>query len=344
MSNKKNKDLDSFTNFNQIIIPNYVKIIKKILIIFFSTMLIIFTFMPWQQTTKGLGYVIANDPNDRTQDINSPISGRIRKIYVSDGSKVKQNDIIAEIVDNDPQILERIRQERDAKKRKLQIAQIASDTSKINYLRQEELLKKGLSSNKDFEEAKIEFKKLLANVEAIASEVAESETKLSRQENQIIYAPKNGIILRLLSGNSATMVKAGDKIATFAPDLSDPAVEIYVDSNDIALVHEGRKVRLQFQGWPAIQMSGWPSLSIGTFGALVASVDSSISENGKFRVIVKKDKNENWPDQRFLRHGTKVYGWILLNKVKLGYEIWRKINNFPPEFDLSKPIFENKND
>ncbi len=347
MTNKKNHDLDSFTNLNHIKIPNYITLIKKILVIFFSISLIILIITPWQQTTKGFGYIIANNPNDRTQDINSPITGRIKKIYVSDGSRVKENDIIAEIVDNDPQILERIRQERDAKKRKLQIAQIASDTGKINYLRQEELLKKGLSSNKDFEEAKIEYKKLLGNIEAISSELAESETKLSRQENQIIYAPKDGIILRLLSGNNATMVKAGDKIATFAPDLTDPAVEIYVDSNDIALVYEGRKVRLQFEGWPAIQMSGWPSLSIGTFGAVVSSVDSSISENGKFRVIVKKDKNNNWPDQRFIRHGTKVYGWILLNRVQLGYEIWRKINNFPPEFaefELNKTKFEKKND
>jgi len=344
MNNKKNQDLDSFTNFNQIKIPNYVKLIKRIFIIFFSTLLVILVFTPWQQTTKGFGYVIANDPNERTQDINSPISGRIKKIYVSDGAKVKKNDIIAEIVDNDPQILERIRQERDAKKRKLQIAQIASNTSKINYQRQEELLKKGLSSKKDFEEAKIEYQKLLANVESIASEVAESETKLSRQENQIIYAPNDGLILRVLSGNSSTTVKAGDKIANFAPNLNDPAVEIYVDSNDIALVYEGRKVRLQFEGWPAIQMSGWPSLSVGTFGAIVTSVDSSISENGKFRIIVKKDKNSNWPDQKFIRHGTKVYGWILLNRVQLGYELWRKINNFPPEFDLPKPKFENKND
>jgi hypothetical protein len=121
--------------------------------------------------------------------------------------------------------------ERDAKKRKLQVDQIASNTAKINYERQEELLKKGLSSRKDFEDAKIEYKKLLSNVESIASEVAESETKLSRQENQIIIAPKDGVILRVLPGNNATVVKAGDKIATFAPTLNDPVVELYVDSN-----------------------------------------------------------------------------------------------------------------
>lgn len=333
MNNNINKDLDSFTNLNKITLPNPLRIFGKIIIYSIITILLILALTPWQQTSKGFGRIIANDPNDRAQEINSPINGRIKKWHVRDGSKVKQNDIIAEIIDNDPQILERIRTERDAKKRKTQVAQIASETAKINYERQNDLFQKGLSSRRDFEEAKIEYKKLLSASESAASELAESETKLSRQENQIIYAPKDGVVLHVLSGNSATMVKAGDKIATFAPDLIDPAVELYVGSNDIPLIYEGRKVRLQFEGWPAIQFSGWPSLAIGTFGGIVSAVDSSISENGKFRIIVKRAEGENWPDQKFLRHGTKAYGWVLLNNVKLGYELWRQINSFPPEFD-----------
>lgn len=327
------KDLESFANLHQIKMPNYVQILGRILILILVLLVLFLVLTPWQQTSKGFGYIIASDPNSRAQEISSPISGRIKKWHVRDGAKVKQNDIIVEIVDNDPNILERIRSERDAKKRKVQVAEIAADTAKINYERQNDLFQKGLSSRRDFEEAKIEYKKLLASKEAAASELAESETKLSRQENQIIYAPKDGVILRVLAGDNATVVKVGDEIATFAPELSDPAVELYVGSNDIPLVYEGRKVRLQFEGWPTIQFSGWPSLAVGTFAGVISAVDSSISENGKFRVIIKKPEGEEWPDQRFLRHGTKVYGWVLLNNVKIGYEIWRQINSFPPEFD-----------
>ncbi len=333
MANEANKDIASFTNLTKITLPNPLKIFAKIIIYALLMIVVILAITPWQQTSKGFGRIIANDPNDRAQEINSPIAGKIKKWHVRDGARVKQNDIIAEIVDNDPQILERIRAERDAKKRKLQVAQIASETVKINYDRQNDLFLKGLSSRRDFEEAKIEYKKLLSAAESAASELAESETKLSRQENQTIYAPKDGVVLQVLAGNSATIVKAGDKIATFAPDLIDPAIELYVSSNDIPLIYEGRKVRLQFEGWPAVQFSGWPSLAIGTFGGVVSAVDSSISENGKFRIIVKKAEGEEWPDQKFLRHGTKSYGWVLLNNVKLGYELWRQINSFPPEFD-----------
>lgn len=336
------KDFAPFTNFNNINTPKPIKVLPKLILIFLGLTIMILCLTPWQQTSKGYGYIIASDPNHRAQNISAPINGRIKKWYVKDGSIVKKDDKLVEIVDNDPLILERIKSERDAKKRKFQVSQIASQTSKLNYQRQEELFAKGLSSRRDFEESKIEYKKLLATEESAASELAESETKLSRQENQIIYAPKDGVILKVLAGDTATVVHLGDKLATFAPNLSDPAVEIYVSGNDIPLVIEGRKVRLQFEGWPIIQFSGWPSIAVGTFGGVISSVDSSISENGKFRVIIKKDKNEKWPDERFLRHGAKAQAWILLNNVSLGYEFWRQLNSFPPSFDSELKASQTK--
>ncbi len=327
------QDLKAFTHLNDIKIPSPIKIFAKIIVAAIILFTLLLTITPWQQTSRGFGQVIAVDPNQRVQEINSPISGRVKKIYVQDGSKVKKNDIIAEIIDNDPQILERMRIQRDAAQRKLAVKETAAQTAKLNYDRQMGLFEKGLGSRKDFEQAKIEYKKLLAEQETAASEFAASETELSRQENQRIYAPRDGTILRILPNNNATIVKTGDVIATFAPELNDLLVELYVSSNDIPLIYKGRKVRLQFEGWPVVQFSGWPSLSIGTFGGMVTGVDPSISDNGKFRVIIKKAEGENWPDQRFLRHGTKTYGWVLLNEVRLGYEIWRQINSFPPEFD-----------
>ncbi len=197
------KDFTPFTNLNNINTPKPLKVLPKIILTFLVLTTLILCLTPWQQTSKGFGYIIAADPNDRAQNINAPINGRIKKWYVKDGSVVKKDDKLVEIVDNDPLILERIKSERDAKKRKLQVSQIASQTSKLNYQRQEELFNKGLSSRRDFEEAKIEYKKLLAAEESAASELAESETKLSRQENQIIYAPKDGIILKVLAGDAA---------------------------------------------------------------------------------------------------------------------------------------------
>ncbi len=339
------KDFKTFTSLKNITLPNPLKILPRLILIFVFCAITILVFTPWQQTSKGFGHVIANDPNDRMQSINAPISGRIKKWYVQDGSVIKKGDVLVEIVDNDPLILERIESERDAKKRKLQVTKIASETAKLNYRRQEELFNKGLSARKDFEEAKIEYKKLLAIEESAASELAEAETKLARQQNQLVYAPKDGLVMKVLAGDIATTVKVGDRIAAFAPTLLDPVVEVYIDGNDIPLVRESRKVRIQFEGWPIIQFSGWPSIAIGTFGGVVSSVDSSISDNGKFRVIIKKPANEEWPDMHFLKHGAKTKAWILLNNVSLGYEFWRQLNSFPPQFDSNiKPSNEAKDE
>lgn len=332
-NNFSKEEFALFKSLKRVKIPRLSIIVLRTFGALLVFLILLLTVTPWQQTSKGSGYIISLNPANRTQNINASVSGRISKWYVHDGSVVKKGDKILQITDNDQQLLSRIKQGRDSKKRKYEIAKIASDTAKIDYLRQQELFKKGLSSRKSFEKAKIEYKKLLGASESASVDFTNSETKLSRQQSQVVLAPSDGVILKVLSSDSATIVKAGTRLATFAPRLEDPAVELYVSGNDIPLIRKGRKVRLQFEGWPVIQFSGWPSISTGTFGGVVFSVDPSISENGKFRIIVKKDPNETWPDSRFLRHGAKVYGWVMLNQVKLGYEIWRQINSFPPEFN-----------
>ena len=83
----------------------------------------------------------------------------------------------------------------------------------------------------------------------------------------------------------------------------------------------------------AIQFSGWPELAIGTFGGKVRQVDAAASMAGKFRVLVEPESRltgDVWPAQEFLRQGNQAVGWVLLNRVPLGYEIWRRLNGFPP--------------
>jgi hypothetical protein len=39
---------------------------------------------------------------------------------------------------------------------------------------------------------------------------------------------------------------------------------------------------------------------------------------------------DTWPAAEFLRQGNQAVGWVFLNRVPLGYEIWRRLNGFPP--------------
>jgi pyruvate/2-oxoglutarate dehydrogenase complex dihydrolipoamide acyltransferase (E2) component len=160
--------------------------------------------------------------------------------------------------------------------------------------------------------------------------IAQIDVRLSRQAAQEIFAPRDGTILRLVAAQGSEMVKAGDPVAVLVPDTSDRAVELWVDGNDVPLIYEGRHVRLQFEGWPAVQFSGWPSVAVGTFGGRVALVDATDDGRGKFRVVVIPDGHEPWPHPRYLRQGVRANGWFLLDRVRIGWELWRQFNGFPP--------------
>jgi multidrug efflux pump subunit AcrA (membrane-fusion protein) len=290
-------------------------------------------FLPWIQTSSGSGTITALSPDDRAQHINALVSGRIKHWYVRDGSMIKQGDPIVEIIDNDSQLISRLQAERDALKQSYDVAKIAAETSQLDYRRKEELLKSGLSARREYEESKIKYKSYLALEGKALAELNQAEVKLSRQSTQILHAPRDGIIVRIIAGDIATTVKEGQHVATFVPSGVEPVAEIFVTGLDAPLIHPGRKVRLQFEGWPSVQFSGWPSVAIGTFGGIVKVVDPAVSPNGKFRVLVVQDPDDQpWPDNRFLRFGAQVKGWVLLDTVRLGYEMWRQLNNFPPRY------------
>jgi membrane fusion protein, adhesin transport system len=145
-----------------------------------------------------------------------------------------------------------------------------------------------------------------------------------------VVAPRDGTVLRMLAAQGAEYVAAGDAIATLVPDTTSRAVELLLSGRDGPLVTAGRRVRLQFEGWPAVQFVGWPSVAVGTFPGVVAFVDSAADPQGRSRVVIVPDPNaEPWPSSALLRQGIRANGWVLLDRVRLGFELWRQWNGFP---------------
>lgn len=181
----------------------------------------------------------------------------------------------------------------------------------------------------EIRKAEAEVQKALGKVAEAEKERQEIQVKVRRQRTQEVLAPRDGTILRLLVNQGTEQVKDGDPIAILVPDAAELAVELLVDGNDTPLVRAGDPVRLQFEGWPAVQFAGWPSVAVGSFGGRVALVDSTDDGKGKFRILVLPAAGEGWPSGRYLRQGVRAKGWVLLGKVRLGYEIWRRVNGFP---------------
>lgn len=325
---------DQFKSLAAIRVPSVMRVVGWMLSLGALALAAFLVLTPWVQTTYGAGTVTALNPNDRLQEIDALVSGRIQEWFVRDGSHVNVGDPIVRIVDNDPNLIERLEAERLQVVAKLDAARAAVDTAEIDMNRMRDLFEQGLAARREYEQARIRVEQLRSSMAEASAEITRVDVNLSRQSIQVVRAPRNGVILRVMAGDAATFVSAGDIVATFVPDNAARAVELFIDGRDIALVRPGARVRLQFEGWPVVQFSGWPSIAIGTFGGLVTAIDPSASAAGRFRVLVSEDTDDPnpWPTQDFVRFGANARGWILLETVPVGYEIWRQLNNFPPNF------------
>lgn len=286
--------------------------------------------VPWVQTVQGVGRVIAYSPDERQQSITSPVDGQIRKWFVLEGTHVNKGDSIVDVADIDPDIMDRLERERSAQQVKLDAAQAALDTSRKNVDRQRSLVSSGLSSQRSAELAELEYAKYLSDVSSASAELARIETRIARQASQAVVAPRDGIVQRIYAPQGGVMVKAGQELALIVPETANRAVELTVSGNDAPLLSVGRRVRVQFEGWPAVQFAGWPSVAVGTFGGVVTVIDPGAGVDGTVRIIVFPDEGQPWPDAPYLRQGVRVVGWVLLDSVRLGWELWRQFNGFPP--------------
>lgn len=302
-------------------------------------------FLPWTAFTVGKGQVTAINPNERIQPLTASVGGFVKAWYVKEGDRVKQGDVIAELVDNDPAYLDRLQREKNAATAGLESSRLMIETAKLDLDRQKNLFEQGLSSRKDYEKARIEYSKLNVEYSKNIAILTKSETQLSRQSTQRILAPRNGAVTRILPGERGQLIKAGSPIAVFSPDVTSPAVELWIDGNDTSMLQVGQRTQLQFEGWPALQIAGWPSIAIGTFSGKVHLVDQASSLAGKFRVLIVPDSV--WPSQHILRLGVHSKGYVRLQDSFILKEIWRQLNGFPPVVEPIKDelnrILQDKN-
>jgi adhesin transport system membrane fusion protein len=366
--------------------------------------------VPWQQSVRGSGRVIAFNPLDRRANIEAPVEGRVRRLNVVENQVVKQGDVLAEIQDNDPNLLLNLRlqhdaaiarkaaaeqrivdldlqiesqelakpQAVDAAQQRVNAEQFVVETNEINARRMEQLLSTGDISRRDWELTKLALDSARANLAAAkavlertardydatiastkasrgtaeaelataARDIAAIDIQISKTEQQVVLAPRDGIVLNVAATEGAYL-KPGSPICVLIPQTEERFVEAWIDGMDMPLVAPrgseagsgvGSRVRLQFEGWPAVQFVGWPSVAVGTFGGEVMSIDAVDDGAGRFRIVIRPDPEDApWPGTQYLRQGVRVKAWVLLRTVPLWQEVWRQLNGFPPVVAPKEP-------
>ncbi len=154
-----------------------------------------------------------------------------------------------------------------------------------------------------------------------------------------VLAPSDGTIVKMARVGTGEIVHPGDLLVHITPASATRAVEMWVEALDAPLLAPGRRVKLLFHGIPTIPLSAWPELMAGTFDGIVQVVDQVGDQDGRFRFWVGPDPNGRpWPPQDHVRQGTQVMGWVILSRVPLWYEIWRRLNLLPPDYQSVAPV------
>lgn len=264
-----------------------------------------------------------------------------------------------------------MQQALDAARQRVMAEKAAGGAAALNFERSTKLVKRGVISSRQFELDRRDHEAAVANVanaeatlgrteadfqaviagiraqrgsadaEAAAAEreLTAMDNQIAQNERQVVTAARGGVVLSV-GATAGTYLRPGSSVCVIIPETDSRLAEVWLDGNDMPLVQPGRKVRLQFEGWPAIQFVGWPSVAVGTFGGRVMWVDPNVSDSGKVRIVVEPEPDvierdgvsvtETWPANRWLRQGVRVNGWVLLERVPLWKEAWRRINGFPP--------------
>ncbi|MBC7913501.1 MAG: HlyD family efflux transporter periplasmic adaptor subunit, partial [Pyrinomonadaceae bacterium] len=422
--------LIGFESFNKVITKSPARRIKRT---FFIGLLILtaLMFLPWTQNIQSAGTVSTLQPNQRPQQINTIIAGKILKWHIRDGQIVNKGDTILELTEVkeeylDSSLLDRVDDQIQAKgasvqyyrqkagtteqqeralasalqfkisqlKNKLWQYRLQVQSDSISYVaaqnqlkisndqlkRQKELYDAGLKSLTELEQrqqyfqdanakrtvaenkyynSKNELINIRLELSGVEQEYAEkisktsgdrftalsqvytTEGEIAKLKNQfanysqrrkfyVITAPQKGQVVRTVKAGIGEIVKEGEQLLQIVPTEFSPAVEMQISAVDMPLVQKNQRVRLQFDGFPAIVFSGWPQASYGTFAGTVSAIDPSVNSSGKFKIWVVPEGKKPWPSQ--LRFGGGAEGIALLNDVPIIYELWRQLNGFPAEY------------
>lgn len=327
---EKNKLINS--TVPEISIPRFDKVVVWVLIMLIFLGVLILHYTPWIQSGYGTGTINTLKPEDRAQPISALVPGQIKMWHVKEGDSLKEGDPIVTLVDIDEGRVDKLAAQLSAIKQRRNANSLALSNAEKNLARQRTLLKEGLVSRLELEKAQNIFQDLRAKAAQTEEDFNTVDMAVSSQSKQTKVAPKDGIITRLIPAGLSSFVMPGDLLGWFIPDGVERSVEVKLSGLDAALIKPKQKARLLFEGWPAFQISGWPGTSVGTFGGEVTYIDPVADSEGLFTVWIKPDSTDTpWPSENSVRLGSRVRAWVLMEEVSLGYELWRQLNNFPPE-------------
>jgi len=187
---------------------NLNPLVKRIWIFTFLLLITIIgiMFLPWQQSVKGEGVLIAYQPEKRPFYIYAPISGFVKRYHIKEDRFVKKGRVIAEMIDLDENYIKRLRKIQAKTEEQIKMTEETIDilqekiritkekrqigiqiyNNKIEKIKNkiESLKVKKISLEKNFEITKNNYDR----IKKLYEEGIESKRKLELEENKLVKA------------------------------------------------------------------------------------------------------------------------------------------------------------
>ena len=208
--------------------------------------------------------------SDNEKFITSRFMGFVKELKVSEGSTVKQGDLLYQIDTTDI----------DAKKTQAQMQvsmyQTQFETVKRNYERFQRLFDKGLVSKAQVEELEMNYNNLKDMVSIAKAQVTEVNNQYKYLK---ITAPNSGVITK-------KMVKVGEMAIPGMPalvltDLSDLKITTEVSESDLYKVNKNQEVTIEI-----------PSINFTSKGRIESIIPSSNPMTHTFMVKISFQSND----------------------------------------------------
>lgn len=214
------------------------------------------------------GYVVAQ----RKADVASKATGRLVRLLVEEGSRVKKGQVIGEIENDD------MRAALDRALADVKVAEATVIEAKADFERKKRLFEEELAPRSDYDVAEAAYNRSIANLEAAKARVRTAEVDL---DNTFIRAPFDGTVL-------TKDADVGDIVAPFGSagnskgsvvsmaDMSSLQVEADVSESNIQSIKVGQPTEITMDAIPDRRYEGVVHMIVPTADRSKATVMTKV--------------------------------------------------------------------
>ena len=198
-----------------------------------------------------------------TVQVGSQVSGTIDKLFVDFNSKVKKDQVIAQLnQDKFQAAVDQARANLLAAQANVAKAKVAIEDTQRTLERNKELMKRELIAQSEMDTAQTAYDAAVAQYQVNRAQVNQAQAALNQSmvdlNNTVIHSPVDGIVVsrNVDVGQTVAASLQAPTFFTIANDLSKMEVHTSVDEADVGNVNEGQEVTFTVDAFPSRRFRG----------------------------------------------------------------------------------------